>query len=199
MSKRIFDLLVASLLLVVAAPLALIVAVVVWVDLGAPVLFCQERPGRFGAPFKMLKFRTMRQDLAADGSELPDGQRLTSVGRRLRSTSLDELPELVNVFRGEMSLVGPRPLLMEYLPLYTPEQAGRHAVRPGITGWAQINGRNALTWEEKFELDNWYVSHQCFWLDLKIMLITVFRVFARHGISQPGCATASKFTGANLS
>jgi len=165
--------------------------------LGKPIIFTQVRPGLASRPFKMIKFRTMNNQCDTDGNLLPDAQRLTSFGRFLRSTSLDELPELWNVIKGDMSLVGPRPLLMEYLPLYSPEQARRHEVRPGITGWAQVNGRNALSWEEKFKLDVWYVDNRTFWLDLKILLMTVKKVFVRDGISADGEATMSKFQGSS--
>lgn len=163
--------------------------------LGSPVLFAQERPGLHGQSFKMVKFRTMTDKRDADGHLLPDEERLTAFGRWLRSTSLDELPELLNVFKGEMSLVGPRPLLVEYLPLYSPEQARRHDVRPGITGWAQVNGRNAISWEDKFKLDVWYVENQSLWLDIKILWLTVKKVLVREGISAAGDATMPKFTG----
>jgi lipopolysaccharide/colanic/teichoic acid biosynthesis glycosyltransferase len=163
--------------------------------LGSPIFFTQVRPGKDGKPFKMVKFRTMRDSIDAQGNPLPDAERLTPFGRRLRSTSIDELPELWNVIKGEMSLVGPRPLLMEYLPLYSPEQATRHNLKPGMTGWAQINGRNAISWEDKFKLDTWYVQHQSLWLDIKIMALTVKKVLVRDGISAEGEATMTKFTG----
>jgi len=181
--------------LILTAPLFLALAVLVRMQLGRPVFFRQTRPGLHGQPFTLIKFRTMTDARAADGSLLPDEQRLTPFGRWLRSTSLDELPELINVLRGEMSIVGPRPLLMEYLPLYTPEQARRHEVKPGLTGWAQINGRNALSWEEKFKLDLWYVEHESFWLDLRILIMTLWRVVTRQGISADGAATMPRFTG----
>lgn len=187
--KRAFDLGVAILLLIGLAPLLLLLALLVWFDLGRPVLFCQLRPGLGGKPFLIYKFRTMRDSAAADSA------RLTRFGRFLRSFSLDELPELVNVVRGEMSLVGPRPLLMEYLPLYSPRQARRHEVRPGITGWAQVRGRNAVSWEERFELDLWYVEHCSFFLDLKILFLTLKQVVTRKGISAAGHATMPRFTG----
>lgn len=163
--------------------------------MGFPILYCQVRPGKSGKPFKMIKFRTMRIDVGKDGQPLPDSERLTAFGRFLRSTSLDELPELWNVLKGDMSLVGPRPLLMEYLPLYSPEQARRHEVRPGVTGWAQINGRNSLGWKEKFALDVWYVDNQSLWLDLKIVWLTSMKVLKRDGINAAGDATMPKFTG----
>jgi len=171
------------------------VALLVRVKIGTPIFFTQSRPGLHGNAFTMIKFRTMTNARGADGSLLPDAERLTRFGRFLRATSLDELPELWNVLKGEMSLVGPRPLLIEYLPLYSPEQARRHDVRPGITGWAQVNGRNAISWDEKFKLDVWYVDHQSFWLDMKILLLTVRRVFQRHGISADGEATMKPFMG----
>jgi lipopolysaccharide/colanic/teichoic acid biosynthesis glycosyltransferase len=195
MLKRVMDVVVASVSLAVLAPVLLLLAACVRLRLGAPVLFRQERPGRGGRPFLMLKFRTMRYATDDAGNPLPDAQRLTAFGRFLRSTSLDELPELWNVVRGDMSLVGPRPLLMEYLRLYSPEQARRHEVRPGLTGWAQVNGRNALSWERKFELDVWYVENRSFLLDLRILLLTVKKVFVREGISQAGAATMEKFRG----
>ena len=192
--KRLFDVVVsACALLVLALPLL----VVIWMvrrKLGSPVFFTQVRPGMHGKPFKMVKFRSMTSERGADGELLPDAVRLTPFGRFLRSTSLDELPELWNVLKGDMSLVGPRPLLMEYLPLYSPEQARRHEVRPGVTGWAQVNGRNALSWDEKFKLDVWYVDNQSFWLDLKILLMTVKKVLARDGISAAGEVTMPRFT-----
>lgn len=193
--KRLFDLLLSiGLLLALALPLLLLWALVRR-KLGSPVLFRQVRPGLHGQPFMMVKFRTMTDERGADGELLPDARRLTSFGRFLRATSLDELPELWNVLRGEMSLVGPRPLLMEYLPLYSPEQARRHEVRPGITGWAQVNGRNALSWEERFKLDVWYVDHRSLWLDLRILWLTVRKVIVREGISARGEATMPRFTG----
>jgi lipopolysaccharide/colanic/teichoic acid biosynthesis glycosyltransferase len=195
MIKRLFDVAVAGLSAVALAPVFVLVAVAVRLWLGAPVLFRQVRPGRHGTRFTIVKFRTMRDAQDAGGGALPDAARLTGFGRFLRATSLDELPELWNVLKGEMSLVGPRPLLMEYLPLYTPEQARRHEVRPGITGWAQVNGRNALSWEEKFAHDVWYVDNHSFWLDLKILLLTLQKVFVREGISQAGQATAERFIG----
>lgn len=195
MSKRLFDILVAACGLLMLAPLMALIAWQVRRHLGAPVLFRQLRPGRNGIPFEIIKFRSMRDAVDEHGQPLPDGERLTPLGRFLRASSLDELPELWNVLTGDMSLVGPRPLLMEYLPLYTPEQFRRHAVRPGVTGWAQVNGRNALSWEEKFRLDLWYVDHPSFWLDLKILCLTLHKVLAREGISAQGEATMPKFTG----
>ena len=193
--KRLFDLSTALIGLIVLSPIISVLALLIRQKLGSPVFFTQVRPGLHGKPFKMIKFRTMTDACDADGNLLPDNIRLTAFGRFLRSTSLDELPELWNVLKGDMSLVGPRPLLMEYLPLYTPEQARRHQARPGITGWAQINGRNAISWEEKFKLDVWYVDNQSFWLDLKILLLTIKKVFVREGISATGEATMPKFTG----
>ena len=195
MLKRGFDAVVAGLALLALSPLLALLALLVWWSMGRPVLFSQVRPGLGGRPFRMYKFRTMRNAVGPDGQALPDAERLTRFGRFLRSTSLDELPELLNVFRGEMSLVGPRPLLMQYLPLYSREQARRHEVRPGITGWAQVNGRNALEWPERFALDVWYVDHRSFWLDLKILCLTVWRVVRREGISQSGQATMEPFRG----
>ncbi len=197
--KRVFDFLAASIALIIFSPILLVVAILVRRRLGSPILFSQVRPGLKGKPFKMVKFRTMLDANDAQGNPLPDDQRLTSFGRFLRSTSLDELPELWNVLKGEMSLVGPRPLLMEYLPLYSVEQAKRHNVRPGVTGWAQVNGRNAISWEEKFKLDTWYVEHRSFILDLKIILLTIKKVLIRDGISADGEVTMSKFTGTHES
>lgn len=193
--KRLFDILVSGIGLVLLSPLLLAVALLVRAKLGSPVLFRHRRPGLHGRLFTMLKFRTMTDAVGSDGALLPDAERLTPFGRFLRRTSLDELPELWNVLIGDMSLVGPRPLLIEYLPLYTPEQARRHDVRPGLTGWAQVNGRNALSWDEKFALDLWYVDHQSFALDLKILWRTIFKVFARQGISAEGEATMPRFEG----
>jgi lipopolysaccharide/colanic/teichoic acid biosynthesis glycosyltransferase len=193
--KRTFDLLISITVLgALAIPLAAL-ALIVRLKLGSPVLFRQDRPGLDGVLFSMVKFRTMTDARNAQGELLPDADRMTGFGRALRASSLDELPELWNVIRGEMSLVGPRPLLPEYLPLYTPYQARRHEVRPGITGWAQVNGRNALTWEERFDLDVWYVDNRTFALDLRILALTLKRVLQRDGITAPGEATASRFTG----
>lgn len=193
--KRGFDLAVAGLLLFLLWPVILLLALLVRVRIGSPVFFRQMRPGYRGEPFEMLKFRTMRDAFGSDGQPLPDADRMTDMGRMLRSSSLDELPELWNVLKGEMSLVGPRPLLMEYLPLYDAEQARRHAVRPGVTGWAQVNGRNALSWEQKFALDLWYVDNRSIWLDLKILWMTMAKVMNRDGISADGEATMPKFKG----
>jgi len=193
--KRLFDLVMTLLAFVVLSPVLLMVALLVRVKVGAPILFRQERPGLRGQPFTIYKFRTMTNARDAEGHVLPDAERLTKFGRFLRSTSVDELPELINVFKGEMSLVGPRPLLMQYLDRYTSEQARRHEVRPGITGWAQINGRNAITWEQKFELDVWYVDHASLVLDVKIIVLTIWKILKREGISQPGQATMQEFMG----
>jgi lipopolysaccharide/colanic/teichoic acid biosynthesis glycosyltransferase len=195
MSKRIFDLCLAGLAILLLWPLMLLAALGVLLSIGRPVLFTQVRPGLHARPFRILKFRTMTSGQSDDGTPLPDGERLTRFGRFLRATSLDELPELFNVLRGDMSLVGPRPLLMEYLPLYSEEQARRHEVPPGITGWAQVRGRNALGWEEKFQLDVWYVDNHSIWLDLKILWMTFVMVLKREGISHPGESTMPKFKG----
>jgi lipopolysaccharide/colanic/teichoic acid biosynthesis glycosyltransferase len=193
--KRFFDLIFVSFGVTLLAVPMLVLAWMVRSRLGSPIFFQQVRPGLRGKPFKMVKFRTMTQARDAAGQLLPDALRLTSFGRFLRASSLDELPELWNVLKGDMSLVGPRPLLLEYLPLYTPEQARRHAVRPGITGWAQINGRNAISWEAKFKLDVWYVDNRSLWLDIKILWLTVKKVLVRDGISAAGEATMPRFTG----
>ncbi len=197
MLKRLFDFVSAALALLFLLPVLLVVAWQIRKKLGSPALFRQVRPGLRGRPFEIVKFRTMRDAVGADGQQLPDSERMTPFGAFLRSSSLDELPELWNVLKGDMSLVGPRPLLMEYLPLYSPDQARRHGVRPGLTGWAQINGRNALSWDEKFRLDTWYVDNRSFSLDLKILLLTVRKVFVREGISAVGEATMPKFTGSS--
>lgn len=193
--KRLMDILGAMGGLLLLAPVIVLLSLLVRIKLGSPVLFRQTRPGRAGQAFQMAKFRTMTDARDAHGGLLPDADRLTGFGQFLRSSSLDELPELWNVLKGDMSLVGPRPLLMEYLPLYTERQARRHVVRPGITGWAQINGRNALTWEEKFELDVWYVENRTLWLDIKIIFLTVWKVVKRDDINQDGEATMTRFTG----
>jgi lipopolysaccharide/colanic/teichoic acid biosynthesis glycosyltransferase len=193
--KRVIDVLGASAALVVLSPLLAVVAALVRARMGPPVLFRQLRPGREGRPFELTKFRTMTDQRGPDGALLPDAQRLTALGCFLRRTSIDELPELVNVVRGDMSLVGPRPLLMEYLPRYSPQQARRHEVRPGVTGWTQVNGRNALTWEEKFALDVWYVDHRSTRLDLEILGRTVSQVLGGQGVSAPGHATMEPFRG----
>ena len=197
MLKRFVDILGAILGLVLFAIPLMFLMLLLCRKLGRPVFFSQVRPGMHGKPFEMVKFRTMTSECGPDGQLLPDAERLTPFGRWFRGTSLDELPELWNVLRGDMSLVGPRPLLMEYLPLYTPEQARRHEVRPGITGWAQVNGRNAISWEDKFRLDVWYVDHRSLWLDIKILWFTVKKVLVRDGISAAGEATMPKFTGSN--
>ncbi len=195
LAKRAFDLVGAALLLVLLSPLLVLLGLVVRVTLGTPVLFRQERPGLHGRPFMLLKFRTMTNRRGPDGELLSDAERLTAVGKFLRRTSLDELPELLNVLAGDMSLVGPRPLLVEYLPLYTAEQMRRHDVRPGMTGWTQVNGRNALSWEQKFDLDVWYIDHQSLRLDVEILLRTVGQVFGGHGVSAPDHATMETFRG----
>lgn len=195
MLKRLLDIALSAAALTLLLPVIGLIAWQVRRQMGAPVLFRQIRPGRGGVPFEMIKFRTMKDVVGPDGVLLPDADRLTAFGSFLRSSSLDELPELWNVLKGDMSLVGPRPLLMEYLPLYSPEQYRRHEARPGVTGWAQINGRNALSWEERFKLDVWYVDHQSVWLDLKILFLTVRKVLAREGISAEGEATMTRFKG----
>lgn len=198
MVKRIFDLIAAMAVSLLLLPVLLFVAWQVRRKLGSPILFRQIRPGIYGQPFEMIKFRTMRDAVDEHGTPLPDKDRMTSFGNFLRSSSLDELPELWNVLKGDMSLVGPRPLLMEYLSLYSPEQARRHEVRPGITGWAQVNGRNALSWEDKFRLDVWYVDNCSMWLDIKILFLTVKKVFVRDGISAHGEATMPRFKGSSV-
>ena len=197
MAKRLLDITVAAAALVIGAPVLLLVALAVLVTMGSPVLFRQQRPGLGGRPFQLLKFRTMLSDAKLGTDVASDARRLTRTGRFLRATSLDELPELWNVLRGDMSLVGPRPLLMQYLDRYTPEQARRHDVRPGLTGWAQVNGRNALSWEEKFALDTWYVDNRSFWLDLRIILMTAVSLFRPSGISAEGSATMPEFMGSS--
>ncbi|WP_434672498.1 sugar transferase [Pseudomonas sp. R1-15] len=195
MLKRLFDIFASLVGLILLSPVIAIVAYMIRKRLGSPVLFRQIRPGLGGVPFEMVKFRTMRDGLDVNGDPLPDSERMTDFGRFLRASSLDELPELWNVLRGDMSLVGPRPLLMEYLPLYNDQQFRRHEVRPGVTGWAQVNGRNALSWDEKFKLDVWYVNNQSVWLDLRIIFLTVKKVLVREGISADGEVTMSKFKG----
>ncbi|MHB8856699.1 MAG: sugar transferase [Bellilinea sp.] len=195
LSKRILDLFISSLGLILTSPLLAILSVLVWINHGRPVLFSQARPGYNGKIFTLYKFRSMSTELDSNGKPLPDTQRITRLGRFLRATSLDELPELINVLRGEMSLVGPRPLLVEYLPRYSAEQRRRHEVLPGITGWAQVNGRNALTWEEKFALDVWYVDHWSFGLDIKILWLTVGQVLQRRNITPPGQTSMEEFRG----
>ncbi|CDQ18952.1 putative sugar transferase EpsL [Halobacillus karajensis] len=193
--KRIFDFIVSTAAITALSVPIAVTAVIVKRKLGSPVLFKQERPGLHGKPFYVYKFRTMTDERDENGDLLPDDVRLTKTGKTIRKLSLDELPQLFNVIKGDLSLVGPRPLLMEYLELYNSEQARRHEVKPGITGWAQVNGRNAITWEEKFKLDVWYVDHQSFWLDLKILLLTILKVFKSEGINQNGQATMTKFKG----
>ena len=193
--KRLFDLILTLPGILAISPLILLVALLVRMKLGSPVFFRQVRPGKNGQPFEMLKFRTMTDDCDSDGNLLPDAMRLTRIGKLLRATSLDEFPALLNVLKGDLSLVGPRPLLMEYLPRYSDEQFRRHEVLPGITGWAQVNGRNAIRWEEKFALDVWYVDNRSLWLDIKILWMTFAKVFKREGISQEGQATMEKFMG----
>ncbi len=195
MGKRALDFIAALIGLIVLSPVLIILTLLVWRQMGKPVLFTHQRPGLHAKPFTMIKFRTMTDKRDAEGNLLPDAERLTSLGKFLRATSLDELPELFNVLKGDMSLVGPRPLLLRYLDRYTPEQARRHEVKPGITGWAQINGRNALSWEEKFNLDVWYVDHCSLLLDVRILLVTVWKVIRREGISQEGEATMSEYMG----
>lgn len=197
MLKRLIDITASGAALVALSPVLAVTAYKVKKDLGSPVLFKQTRPGLNGKPFEMIKFRTMKDGTDKDGNLLPDSERLTPFGQKLRSTSLDELPELWNVLKGDMSLVGPRPLLMEYLPLYNSEQTRRHNVRPGVTGYAQVNGRNAISWEEKFKLDTWYVDNQSLWLDIKILIKTVKQVLIKDGINEPGEATATAFKGNN--
>jgi lipopolysaccharide/colanic/teichoic acid biosynthesis glycosyltransferase len=193
--KRLLDLVVSATLLLLLSPLLVAVGISVRLFIGTPVFFRQRRPGLHGVPFELLKFRTMTNAVDASGRPLPDDQRLGRFGRLLRELSIDELPELINVMSGDMSLVGPRPLLLQYLDRYDATQARRHDALPGITGWAQINGRNAISWEERFALDVWYVDHRSLWLDLKILMITVRKVFRREGITQPGHATMSEFMG----
>lgn len=195
MLKRIFDFTFALIVVTLVSPLILLTAIAVAGSMGSPVLFRQLRPGLHGRSFEVLKFRTMAEAVGLDGQPLPDEQRLTKLGAFLRRFSLDELPQLFNVLKGDMSLVGPRPLLMEYLPLYNAQQMRRHEVRPGITGWTQVNGRNALSWEDKFALDVWYVDHRSFWLDMKILAMTARRVFSGSGVSKEGFATTEKFHG----
>lgn len=196
--KRALDIVVSATAMIVLAPVLVVTALLVRVKLGSPVLFIQQRPGRDGRSFRLLKFRTMIDACGADGQPLPDDQRMTPFGQFLRSSSLDELPELWNILRGDMSLVGPRPLLERYLPLYSDEQARRHKVRPGLTGWAQVNGRNQIGWEERFEMDVWYVDHASLWLDLRILVLTVVRVLRRDDISADGCTTMTAFTGTQM-
>ena len=193
--KRLFDIIASASGLIFLSPVFLILIYLIRKNLGEPVFFTQERPGKDGKPFKMIKFRSMRDAVDKDGNPLPDSERLTPFGKKLRAASLDELPELWNVLKGDMSLVGPRPLLMSYLPLYNEFQNRRHEMRPGVTGWAQVNGRNALSWDEKFAHDIWYIDHYSFWLDMKILFLTVKKVFIKEGISAEGEATMPYFTG----
>lgn len=195
MLKRTFDIFLSVLLLTLLTPVLIFISFLIFMKLGHPVFFTQVRPGRNAKPFRMIKFRTMLEVYDESGNILPDNKRLTRFGKFLRATSIDELPELWNVLKGEMSLVGPRPLLMEYLSLYNEEQSRRHDVRPGITGWAQVNGRNAISWEEKFKLDVWYVDNQSVWLDIKILFLTLKKVLVKEGITEKGQATATKFNG----
>ncbi|WP_066067740.1 sugar transferase [Neobacillus soli] len=195
--KRLFDFVVSFILFFSLFPIFTIIALVVWLKLGSPIIFKQQRPGLYGRPFTLYKFRTMTDKKDRNGYLLPDTIRLTHFGKFLRKYSLDEYPQLVNVLKGNISLVGPRPLLMEYLPLYTEDQAKRHYVRPGITGWAQVNGRNTITWEEKFKLDVWYVNNHSLLLDIKILLLTIYKVIRSEGINQSGNATMESFTGSN--
>lgn len=193
--KRLFDITASAAGLIILSPVFLVLIYLIRKNLGSPVFFTQERPGKDGKPFKMIKFRSMRDALDANGSPLPDSERLTPFGRKLRATSLDELPELWNVLKGDMSLVGPRPLLMQYLPLYNEFQYRRHEMQPGVTGWAQVNGRNAISWDDKFKYDVWYIDNYSFWLDIKILFLTIKKVFVREGISAEGEATMPYFTG----
>lgn len=195
MIKYLFDFIASAVALIIFSPVIILLMILIRCYLGSPVFFRQVRPGKDGQPFEMVKFRTMCDGVDKSGNLLPDSERMTPLGNFLRSTSLDEIPGLWNVLKGDMSLVGPRPLLMEYLPLYSPEQYRRHAVRPGVSGWAQVNGRNAISWEDKFKLDVWYVDNRSFWLDIKIIFRTVKKVFIRDGINAEGEATMSKFTG----
>jgi len=195
MLKRLFDITVSALLLILLLPIVIIVSVLIRLKMGSPILFRQMRPGLYGEPFEVYKFRTMSEQVDLSGNTLPDGARLTNLGRFLRKTSLDEIPQLFNVFNGDMSLVGPRPLLMEYLPLYSLEQAKRHLVRPGITGWAQVHGRNTISWQDKFCLDVWYVENASFMVDMKILCMTLLKVLRRDGINASDADTMKKFTG----
>jgi undecaprenyl phosphate N,N'-diacetylbacillosamine 1-phosphate transferase len=197
MFKRAIDFILASVGFIVLFPVFLIAAILLWINHNGTPFFVQPRPGRNGIPFKLIKFKTMNDRVDAAGALLPDADRLTPLGKFIRKTSLDEIPQLLNVIKGDMSLIGPRPLLMEYLDLYSPEQSRRHEVRPGITGWAQVNGRNAISWQQKFQYDVWYVDHVSFMLDLRILLITLLKVFKAEGISGAGVATAERFTGKN--
>lgn len=193
--KRLFDVIFSLISIIILSPILLLLTLLVLITVGPPVVFSQMRPGYMGKPFRIFKFRTMQESMDASGEPLSDSVRLTRSGTWMRAFSLDELPELYNILRGDMSFVGPRPLLMDYLPLYSPEQMRRHDVHPGLTGWAQVNGRNALDWAERFKLDVWYVDHRSFWLDLRILLMTAWKVLRREGINQPGRATTDLFKG----
>ena len=194
-SKRLLDIILSALILILASPLLLLTAALIFLSYGAPIIFKHERPGKDGQPFKLIKFRSMRDARDQEGNVLPDAERITRFGQFIRKTSIDELPEFYNVLRGDMSLVGPRPLLMQYLQRYSTEQARRHTVLPGVTGWAQINGRNAISWDDKFKYDLWYIDHWTFWLDVKIIFLTIWKVLKGDGISQPGRATMDEFMG----
>lgn len=194
-SKRLLDIILSAIILILASPLLLLTAVLIFLSYGAPIFFKHERPGKDGLPFKLIKFRSMRDARDQKGNILPDAERITRFGRFIRRTSIDELPEFYNVLRGDMSLVGPRPLLMQYLKRYSVEQARRHDVLPGVTGWAQINGRNAISWDDKFKYDLWYIDHWTFWLDVKIIFLTIWKVLKGDGVSQPGRATMDEFMG----
>jgi len=195
LSKRLLDILISAIILMLASPLLLLTAVLIFLSYGTPIFFKHERPGKDGLPFKLIKFRSMRDARDQEGNVLPDAERITRFGQFIRRTSIDELPEFYNVLRGDMSLVGPRPLLMQYLQRYSAEQARRHDVLPGVTGWAQINGRNAISWDDKFKYDLWYIDHWTFWLDVKIIFLTIWKVLKGDGISQPGRATMDEFMG----
>ena len=195
LSKRLLDILISAIILMLASPLLLLTAVLIFLSYGTPIFFKHERPGKDGLPFKLIKFRSMRDARDQEGNVLPDAERITRLGQFIRRTSIDELPEFYNVLRGDMSLVGPRPLLMQYLQRYSAEQARRHDVLPGVTGWAQINGRNAISWDDKFKYDLWYIDHWTFWLDVKIIFLTIWKVLKGDGISQPGRATMDEFMG----
>jgi lipopolysaccharide/colanic/teichoic acid biosynthesis glycosyltransferase len=194
-SKRLLDIIMSAIILILASPFLLLTAVLIFLSYGAPIFFTHERPGKGGQPFKLIKFRSMRDARDQEGNILPDAERITRFGQFIRRTSIDELPEFYNVLRGDMSLVGPRPLLMQYLQRYSAEQARRHDVLPGVTGWAQINGRNAISWDDKFKYDLWYIDHWTFWLDIKIIFLTIWKVLKGDGISQPGRATMDEFMG----
>jgi sugar transferase EpsL len=194
-TKRLLDIILSVAILLISSPIILIVSLIIWITHGRPIFFYHERPGIQGKPFNLIKFRSMQNATDKNGNLLPDSERITRFGQFIRKTSIDELPELINVLRGDMSLVGPRPLLMQYLSRYSEEQFRRHEVLPGVTGWAQVNGRNAISWEEKFMLDLWYIDHWSFWLDIKILFMTIWNVISGEGISQPGRATMDEFMG----